>query len=199
MLGPIPIHVQGGETSPEPGPGGSGFVTVTDATPQWSHVGRTRARSDQTGRAGRLACCVLECAGVCWSVLECAGVCCCVLLCAAVCCSVLQCAAVCCCVLLCAAVCCSVLQCAAVCCCVLLCAAVCCSVLQCAAVCCSVLQCAAVCWSVLLCAAVCWSVLLCAAVSRGPVYVITNSWLSGAGPAPTAPCLLSVWSLLRCR
>ena len=43
---------------------------------QSSHVGRTRASSDQAGRAGRLACCVLQCAAVCCSVLLCAAVCC---------------------------------------------------------------------------------------------------------------------------
>jgi len=57
---------------------------------QSSHVGRTRASSDQAGRAGRLACCVLQCAAVCCCVLQCAAVCCSVLLCAAVCCCMLQ-------------------------------------------------------------------------------------------------------------
>ena len=43
---------------------------------QSSHVGRTRASSDQAGRTGRQACCVLLCAAVCCGVLQCAAVCC---------------------------------------------------------------------------------------------------------------------------
>ena len=66
---------------------------------------------------------MLECVGVCWSVLHCV----------AVCFSVLEC--VCWSVLECVGVCWSELQCVAVCCCVFQCVAVCCRVLQCVAVC----------------------------------------------------------------
>ena len=51
-----------------------------------SHVGWTRASSDQAGRTGGLACYVLLCAAVCCGVLQCADVCCCVMQCADVCC-----------------------------------------------------------------------------------------------------------------
>ena len=81
-------------------------------------------------------------------MLECVGVCCSVLPCVAMCCSVLQYDTVCCTVLQCVPMCCSVLQFAAVCCSVLQCMAVCCRMLQYVAV-HSVLQCVAVCRSML--------------------------------------------------
>jgi len=68
---------------------------------------------------------VVQCVGVCWSVLECVGVCCSMLQYVAACCSVLQYVAVCCSVLQCVAACCSVLQC------VVTNSPACCSVLQC--------------------------------------------------------------------
>jgi len=60
-----------------------------------------------------MCCSVLECVAVFWNVLQCFGMCCSVLECVAVCCNVLQCDAMCynCSVLQCVAVCCRVLQC----------------------------------------------------------------------------------------